>query len=137
METIKLDSKLDGIVIKRSFTLSRNKIEAKAKLGITIHAALDYTGITVQEILTDKCAPHDAIVWQHRARPVFDLYKNGQKVNILVTDLAKRSTIDPATTQRNRYVAADTLEQKALVLHESTDIPLKDCRDIVEARMAS
>ena len=136
MENNIVDTKLDGIVIKYSFGLARNKAESKAKLGIKLYGSFDYTGMSVADVL-EKSVRHDAIIWQHRARPVFDLYKDGQKVNVLVTDLAKRSTIDPAATQRNRYMAADTLEQKALVLHESTDIPLDDCRDIVEARMSS
>lgn len=128
--------KLDGMVVKHSFDLSRDNKAKKAGIKIRIHGDFDYTGLTVDDLLA-KCVRHDAIIWQHRARPVYDQFKDGQKVKVLVTDLAQRATVDPAAVQRNKYMAADTVDQKAQLLHDSTGIPLKDCRDIVKARMAT
>lgn len=128
--------KLDDVVVKYGFTMSRNNAEKKAKLGIDIHGQFNYTGLTVDDLLA-KCVRHDAIIWQHHARLVFDQYKHGQKVTVLVSDLAKKVTADPKAAVRNMYTAADTVDQKAQLLHDSTGIPLKDCVAIVAAREPS
>ena len=116
---MKLSDLLTGVVINKSFLLSRNAKAKAAKDGITLHAELDFSLVTV-EAAVDKAASQAIIAFQNGNRKNYDSFENGQHLEIPVTSAGRQIVVDPMVAMRARYANADTDGERQAILDEIT-----------------
>ncbi|KKN53582.1 hypothetical protein LCGC14_0600780 [marine sediment metagenome] len=132
---LKLETKLDGVTFKHAFNVAKDKAAKAAKDFKRVFVTFDFTGLTIADVIEIALRPL-AIIVQNLIRADYTSYSDGQQLTIVVNDLGKKGpTIPPEQAVRNKYAAADTVEQKAQLLHDSTGIPIKDCLSIVKDRL--
>ena len=107
MPKLDLSKKLTGIVITRSFQLSRNADEAKQKLGKTLTADFDFSNVTIQAGL-EKAARQAVIDFQQPNRKHFDNFDDNENVGVIMVDEAGRQApVDVEKMAANKFASSD------------------------------
>lgn len=113
MNTLNLDTKLDGISIPHSFNLSRDEEAKHDGVHIRIHGTFVFDGVTMNEALQGTVATA-RIAWQGANRPEYDKLEDGQKVTILVKTAGRKQVDHTAAVQAD--FAGATIERQRKIL---------------------
>ena len=130
---LELSTKLDGITLKDTFSLKRDKHSTESK---TLHVEYDFSELSIADVL-HKAKSQVRIAWQNANRPNFDGYDDGEDLGLIAVKLAGgKMAVDSGKVVANKFAGAD-FDGKVAVLMEITGMNLEDATAAVELQIAN